>query len=495
MNPASSADDDTNQQTDNPVTTFLPVSPVGSSPVQFPQAPPIVVTPQTVDSSVIVINQEPHHSRKGLKILLFFLFLFFIVSIIVLGIAYAITYGKIKINRPEIENPIAYFVQSLPFTPKTPKFLLTATLNAHKKINKHSIDLSFVYESDQLMSVLGASRLDAQVKGAADYSDIKNPLLNLSIDITKDFNVELRKPGKTLYGKINKLPVFLLTFLGLSPSEKLDSVLSQWFSYDTTPLETEARKSLDLNNNTTITNKAIQDAIDKHLNEKAMGFFKVSDDKLDGFSTYKITLISNDQFLDYIDEQTKKDRPSNFDSQYKTSDYISDLKLDCWIDQKSYYLRKVSVSYKMNNKLGSMFGLSANPIGNQSKSTVGMVLIMSDFNKPVVIDIPPNSISIEEYSRQLMELFPAYMEQQQRSADAKRKSDLYQIQGALDRAYTTTLKYPNNLDELITLGELKSVPVDPETKLPYEYKPTADRSGYTLSATLSDGSEYILSYP
>ncbi|HSX58228.1 MAG TPA: hypothetical protein VLE47_03105 [Candidatus Saccharimonadales bacterium] len=76
--------------------------------------------------------------------------------------------------------------------------------------------------------------------------------------------------------------------------------------------------------------------------------------------------------------------------------------------------------------------------------------------------------------------------------DQRRTSDITQIDAALRLYRAKNRVYPSVLSALAPVF-LASVPLDPETNKDYNYQPSLDLQSYTISATLSDGSDYQLS--
>lgn len=394
-------------------------------------------------------------------------------------------------------------MQGLSFTPKTPKYLLVSAARAHQKISRHRFDLSLATESDGLASSFGTNKLDIQAKGAVDYSDAKSPKLTLSASLTKDFSLDVRKPDKIIYFKINNLPPLLLTVLGFSPGPQLDAVLENWFSYDTSTLDTEARKSLDENKTgTSFTNQFTEKTIDSLLEEKVWKSIKVTQENMDNFETYRLNLIVTKEILDVLDKNLQNQIPKEKSLAPKTklSDYISDLVFDLWIDKKDYYVRKLSASFKAKSgNLGTMSFLPIPTLGNLTQTTTKFsgVLKLSGFQEPVNIERPTNSIPYDQYLMLLMEQSQTYKQSQRQMLDAKRKVDLEQLRTALELCQVDSLDntYVQNLNDLVTCKTISIIPTDPETSLPYEYLPTPDRKGFILKSRLSDESEYTLTSP
>lgn len=72
--------------------------------------------------------------------------------------------------------------------------------------------------------------------------------------------------------------------------------------------------------------------------------------------------------------------------------------------------------------------------------------------------------------------------------DAVRKSDIVNLQQAVDFYYAENSVYPTNLSELT--GWVSVVPKDPETKKDYVYQVTEGGKDYVLRATLDTGEVY-----
>ena len=58
---------------------------------------------------------------------------------------------------------------------------------------------------------------------------------------------------------------------------------------------------------------------------------------------------------------------------------------------------------------------------------------------------------------------PSYKAAVQKSREAALKENLYNIRGVLDQYYADNGKYPDSLDDVVTKGYMRGVPVDPIT--------------------------------
>ncbi len=97
-------------------------------------------------------------------------------------------------------------------------------------------------------------------------------------------------------------------------------------------------------------------------------------------------------------------------------------------------------------------------------------------------------------------IVPNYMSARERARDAKRKSDLDQIQKALEMYKMDNAQYPNLLpacgESLVGSGEdniyMNEIPCDPRNEPPYQYRyqrNATDSLKYTLIACLENKSD------
>lgn len=59
---------------------------------------------------------------------------------------------------------------------------------------------------------------------------------------------------------------------------------------------------------------------------------------------------------------------------------------------------------------------------------------------------------------------PRYRNSQVRAKESVLKHDLWILRDVIDQFYTDQGRYPNDLEELVTIGYLRSVPIDPMTE-------------------------------
>jgi general secretion pathway protein G len=87
---------------------------------------------------------------------------------------------------------------------------------------------------------------------------------------------------------------------------------------------------------------------------------------------------------------------------------------------------------------------------------------------------------------------PSYKAAVKKSREAALKENLYNIRGVLDQYYADNGKYPDSLDDVVTKGYMRGVPVDPMTNsdnwqtVPFESDNLTSPAGYDVHSS-SDG--------
>lgn len=411
-------------QTPPPTTTENLTTPPGT-PSQMGNATPQTPTELPVqNTSSTLTPEEPQNvipaapgaptekkSKKGLIFLSVFLLVVFLIVVGTGSFAYAVAYEKVKLDKyPDFQKRVSYFVIGLPFMPKTPKFLLEKTALAHQDVTKQTFDVSVAIDSNDLASTLGLNQIDLQVKGAVDYSDPKNFLLNTEVSITKDFNIELRKKDKFLYFKINKLPTFLFAFLGLN-SELFNPILEKWVAYDTTPLDTEARKQIQEDKKVDpLSEEFLDENFNKFFDTEVLSKMVLSEVEEDGVKVYKITLLTDPELIDHIGDILEKEAMKQNGSQLnrvlgkdtqKLSEVIKKMEWEIFIDKKNFYTRKILISAETefdNANYTSLYLNPATPGAQRQKMNIAFAMKSDKFGEEVIVEVPTTTMTFEEFS-------------------------------------------------------------------------------------------------
>ncbi len=458
-----------------------------------------VLPMQSVTEPTLVQNPPNKNGFKKFLIGFFILFLLLLITGTAYG-AYAIAYEKIKLDKyPDIQNKISAVVMSIPFMPKTPKYLLVRSALVHQSVTRESFDVSVAVDSKDLMSALGMSGLDLQAKGAVDYSEPKNVKVVVNGSITKDFNFELIKLDKILYFKVNKLPQLLLTAAGFK-SEEFNSLLSKWVSYDTTALETEARKSIEDKEVDPLSKQFVDDEFQKYLDDKVLSKMKVENANEDSFEVFKITLVADSELIDHLgkklEAENNKMRKSNYNvlgaSTDKLSDVVKSLSWEIYIDKKDFYTRKVVVKTDIEGDsidTGSLMLGNTSDLSKNKTAKVAFAAKFSDFGKEITTVKPTDSITWEQFLNLGSEIMQkkysgmgnasnAYLS----ARDSRRSADLQILRSSLELYRADTNKYPDSL-ELLKPDYISTIPKDPSGSS-YYYQVSANGKSYDLCGNL-----------
>lgn len=454
---------------DNKTLTPLPDP---STIIPPPPSPPVVENPAP-------FTPPPSSTRRfNFKILGVIVGIILVILIGLGSTAVAVAYEKISLNNPDLERKVSYYVQGLPFMPKTPRFVLEAAAVSHTKVSKHKFDVSLAAKSDDFTSELGVNQIDVEAKGSVDYSDPLNLKLDMNVSITKDFNLDLRKKDTMIYLKINKVPDLLYSMLQVDKN-KVGSVFENWIGVDTKPLDTEARRNLDkqTSEQKSVTNEYVTNMVDDLLDENLLPKLKVNSEKMDDFSTYKLSLVADsktvDDLITKIQNRLRGSETKDLNADLRTSkpsDYIKDLVIDIWVDDKDYYVRKIVTSFKYNpnyqsdveptSVLGLQKSIEGDILGLESglyslgsaESSIVTAVKFENFGQDFEVSRPSSFLTFEEFYAKLAEASGLYdnnpsssganaTELSARSRDATRLADLANLNQAISVVFQESISF------------------------------------------------------
>jgi hypothetical protein len=486
-----------------------------------PQTSPPSLTPpnQTVTpeqsnfQDTFPAEKYPRRSKKFIFSIVFAAILS--VFLISSAAVYAVAYEKINIGNNKIQNKVAYAVQSLPFTPKTPKYILIRSMQAHKDISKQKFDISMAIDSTSFADPFGFTKFDFEVKGGTDISNPDDVKIDITMNISKLFSMELKKNDPVLYFKLTKLPTLILAAIGFTEND-FEPILNKWVAYDTTPLSTQARKQM--------TDKKKSEPFDFYQ-EKTLKFLddkeilkklKLSSVVEDATSLYKIEIVADDELLDYLsvkisNELSGKPIPTptlvpniktvptkTTKEPEKLSQIIKNVKYEIYFDKKDYYTRKVLISFDIQPESSLINELSPALSTGSDKGSVVILAKFYAFGEELNIETPQMDMSFEQFvdtftriSKESYYSSDYLLPQKQISNanDSQRKSDLIQIKNALEMYKIECNSYPFSLLLLTQPSAacpgsyLRQVPTDPETKESYYYR--SNTIDYNLCAKLN----------
>lgn len=422
--------------------------------------PPSGGLPQTVAD--ISTQDSKIGNRSIIRVVIVAIIHVLVLGGVFSGAAYAVAYEKIDIKNEKLQNDVSNFVMGLPFTPKTPEFVLKSAANAHTKVSKHAFDVSLSAKSEGGASVLGFSQIDIAGQGKVDYSDPKNLKFFANTSFSKEFNLDIRKIGKLVYFRINKVPSVLVEMFKID-KEKLAEISDKWVEYDTSPLNTEASRELEkVTEEKSPTAEYLANLISDLLNEKLFPLLEMKEEELDGQKVFRIHLVADDktvdQFINLMKQRSTGNttRDLNLNSfEGRPSDYIKELDLELFVDKNSYFISKVITKFKYNpNYSGGsiptqVLGITSpqasvpgdtSPLISVGQQTyvVAAVAKFDGFGENFEIEKPNDASKIEEFYAKLFATSGAYsvsgdpVEITKRSRDATRLSDLANLQMAIN---------------------------------------------------------------
>ncbi|MBN1168680.1 hypothetical protein JXA63_02200 [Candidatus Woesebacteria bacterium] len=376
----------------------------------------------------IIQSTEPISEKKGgnkkargiiSKIFIIAILLSIIVIISSSALVYAIAYEKINIPDKSIQRKVAHFVMSyVPFAPPTPQYIIEKSALAHQNVTRYSYDLSFALNTDQgSLSSFGFDNFDMKADGAVDFTQPNNILATADVSVTNSFGMQLMTKDNVLHFKISEFPTDFLSLLDIDPAG-FDPLIDQWFMYDTSTLESEARTFLDeeivqKEENSKIDEK---DTLNDVLDEKILKNITLSDDTFNGYDTYKLEFIADGEMIDYLVEKAERSQPqsgmlySDIENQVseKPSDIIKEFKIIAWIEKDTFYTRKVIfsatiVSDEKNFDISSPLGFFIENNNGKAQILMTGAIVLDNFNEEVVVEIPKESIQAEEIYKILNE--------------------------------------------------------------------------------------------
>lgn len=428
-NQTPAADNADQNQPETTVENHVPNPPEANQPPTTEPTPQIFHSTEEAPPEESLPTEMPKKSKKKWVILLLFFFLLVALPIATGGLAYAVTYQKISLGQPKLENKIRMLVLSLPFTPKTPEFLLKASALAHQEISKHAFDISFAFSSDAKTEIPIFTNLDFQMVGDVDYSDPDNIKTAFNVSLSKELSADVLKADQMVYFKINKLPAYLNVFVD---ETALLPLMSRWVAYDTSALETEAREYLEENQTENLaTPEEIEASLQEFFDEKILAAITLSEDETKGVPAYKLHFQADAETIDYLFEkllnELKEQQPDVWEVQpeidqeeIKASDVITKLDFELWIAKKTYFLHRAVGMIELTtpdspgySPKGILPGLTPS---DQQKFSLSGVAQFSKFGEPVVIEEPTEYMTEEEFYQIIGEIlkenlnFPAFPE-------------------------------------------------------------------------------------
>lgn len=211
--------------------------------------------------------------------------------------------------------------------------------------------------------------------------------------------------------------------------------------------------------------------------------------KIDGEEMYHLHYGINKEKLkifltEILSEQSKlqplKAKNLSLEEINTAVDLISGVEGEIFISKKDYLLRRFT----------SLIPVAFSSSSLEVSGTVNFDMTFSKFNSPTTITAPTNSTSFKEFFELMvgksLEMSGA------KARDAKRNSDIGQIQFGCELYYSAHRRYPPSLTSLVSEGFIPSLPKDPSDDTQYLYVPLKNGLSYALGASLEVADSQML---
>lgn len=350
--------------------------------------------------------------------------------------------------------------------------------------------------------------LKLKTKGEVDRSDPLNFKLNSTVDFAIETEgtafsttFDVKEIGKKLFFKVSKIPEFFKMFI---PKEYIDA----WWVIDYSRIEElkedpkYAKQIPALNNDKYDYTKTreIKNEFEKIFNRNDFIIFKekLEKEEINGEECYHYkAVIDKNVLIEALTETVKVVEKQLADEQSRESGdkkrieeivnnikgSLAEINLEMWIGEKSFYLHKMN--YNTDLDVSSFY--SKNNPNNEKKYNIKINgdVSYSGFNQAKTI----KEIEAESLVDKIVE---SYIKAKAKSRDAKRISDVKQMQTALELYYNDYNGYPENFLAVVEAGFMFSAPVYPESLTDncegedYVYLNDGDKEYYELNYCLED---------
>ncbi len=459
----------------NPQILPLPQSQTPTQPQAIAAEDPPVPTPNQPP------NPKPASSHKGLIVTA--LLILILIPVLTLGSGIALAYNNYAIFKPPqaIQNTLDAIIATTPL-PKPPRIILASALTKSAQLKSADTKTEITISSDAKNAPVSEVKLT--VSGPIDFQNHNNSTAEADIGLGVKFegaqftgSGSVKTVNNTLYFKVDEIP------FGQYYQQLLD-YKGKWFFYKIPDQYIQKQNS--------------QPQMDKFKNvltdfiTKCQSWTTVKSQ--DG-NTYTLEIKPpksemDNLFFNLVDAFQPRDQErliSDLEKQQvsKFTDKLADLALTARVNKSNYYLQSANFSFNINV---NDIGLPANQVTLSPTGPLvykfNLTTELSNYNKKIVV-VPPEGAEdlqkiIDSYTKQSSFFKDA---QQGGVLDAAIKNDIGAISTELVAYYTTpgVGSYPKDLDELVKIGSIKSIPKPPAES-------GIDSYTYLLDPSVCDGS-------
>jgi len=339
----------------------------------------------------------------------FFIILILVLVLLSVGTASAsmlIAYNKIKIANPQLKNLLTNTIQSIPFMPKTPDYILAKSGEAHAATTSANVTLSISLQSDKPNPVFEQlTSFDMLIKGPFYFAGSADPKSHLTILMGKDLDMEVITLGKDVYIKINKVPLFLNSILGPYYNIDFEKFTNQWVYMDAKPLDSEARESLEekegKDKELDVYMKILEELGSEEINPK----LKMATENLVDRENYKISSSLTADEINLIFKKISEAENNTYASNF--SNVFESLTIDIWIDKQTYYVNKfilkseLDLSKSQTSNADLMVPLNPTALV-PGKLQMALAFIMTEHGKDFQVSPPSEFITMEDFIKNVM---------------------------------------------------------------------------------------------
>ncbi len=413
----------------NPATTTLveptqtmPVDPMDNLSPQLESKTESSTIPNPSTPNVPPIDplaeykQEPKKKRKFpflILLIVFFMLFAMIGSFFVIGVMAA--YDKVKLpdNMNSIDNAFTGMVMKIPVFPKTPKMILMSAVLAHENISTAYTEISVAIDLPELNRLFLNQVPEFLIKGPVDLTNPEKPSADLSINLSNQFGANVIVKEDTWYFKLNQLPAFIWTYLGVAgvSNTQDNPIINKWVSVPFSELGTDAAKALkeDSDNSSSDMSNATEKALLKYMDDSILPMIQMNTEKSEsGEDVYKMTLNITGNQVDEFMRIMSEDAAFEGTKDLYTGDYVKveSVKVNLLFGKNDYLMRTGTMVMTLKSKLPSasqVLGRNTSIMNEVSDSEgetakISMGISFSRHGEQFVITAPEGAMSIDDYS-------------------------------------------------------------------------------------------------
>ncbi|MEK7560746.1 MAG: hypothetical protein AAB539_02205 [Patescibacteria group bacterium] len=366
-------------------------------------------------------------------------------------------------------------------------------------------ELEFGTSSPVFIPSIQSGSLTLGFDAAFDRSDTSSPkgFANWTLDAdfpsygSMSLAAEARLIEKVVYARITKVP-----FIGF----ELGAMKEQWIRIDLDPAKLQKELGSDASlppgfmekAPTSLTETEMQHLMDALKDVEFFTNVRVSPpENADGVSVARydfavdknavgkflesVTAILNERGASSGEQDPEKMRQA-IDTAFQ---YIASIDGAVWIGTEDGLPHRVEFRLVVQPPADEKASVDKSEDAGQA-ARFALDVRFKDFGKPLSL-APPGD------SRPLKDVFSVLFETpQKRSRDARRISDIKQIQLGAELYFDEKGAYPSDLTQLVTDGFMAAIPKDPRSEVSYSYCTDTSHKKYHLGAVLEEGDSAAL---